>query len=63
MLTAVDSLSGLSAPQSESMHVVGRPVKEQALPTFSAALCAGHNLGLSHDGTATASYYTGQGDW
>ena len=23
----------------------------------------GHNLGLSHDGTATAGYYTGQGSW
>jgi hypothetical protein len=23
----------------------------------------GHNLGLRHDGTATASYYSGHGDW
>ncbi len=23
----------------------------------------GHNLGLSHDGTSTSGYYTGQGDW
>ncbi len=23
----------------------------------------GHNLGLSHDGTATTGYYTGHGDW
>jgi PKD repeat protein len=23
----------------------------------------GHNLGLSHDGTATTSYYSGAGDW
>jgi hypothetical protein len=24
---------------------------------------AGHNLGLSHDGTSTTGYYTGHGDW
>ena len=24
---------------------------------------AGHNIGLSHDGTATAGYYTGHGSW
>lgn len=24
---------------------------------------AGHNLGLSHDGTASTGYYTGHGDW
>ena len=23
----------------------------------------GHNLGLSHDGTSSSSYYTGHGDW
>jgi hypothetical protein len=23
----------------------------------------GHNMGLSHDGTATVGYYSGQGDY
>src|SRR5207253_3500030 len=29
----------------------------------AAAHEAGHNLGLSHDGTATLGYYDGQGSW
>ena len=24
---------------------------------------AGHNVGLSHDGTATSGYYSGHGSW